>query len=45
MPSLSDKIGADRFLALSLNKIKRYSCKELKSIELFYKRKLKELRQ
>lgn len=42
-PKLLDKIGADRFLALSLNKVKRYTCEELKEIELKYKQKIKSL--
>lgn len=39
------KIGPERFLALTLNRVKSYSCEELKEIELLYKRKLKELVQ
>lgn len=42
-PRLIEKIGQERFLALGLNKVKRYSCEELKSIELEYKKKLKQL--
>ena len=42
-PRLIDKIGHDRFLALSLNKIKRYTCEELKEVESYYKAKLKAL--
>ena len=42
-PRLIEKIGQERFLALGLNKVKRYECRELKEIELLYKRKLKEL--
>jgi len=42
-PKLIEKIGQQRFLALSLNKIKRYTCDELKEIELIYKKKLKVL--
>ena len=42
-PSLIEKIGHDKFLALGLNKVKRYTCEELKQIELLYKRKLKSL--
>jgi len=42
-PRLIEKIGQERFLSLGLNKIKRYTCEELKEIELKYKRKLKEL--
>jgi hypothetical protein len=43
-PKLIDRIGQDRFLALGLNKVRRYTCEELKEIELTYKRKLKELK-
>lgn len=42
-PRLLDKIGTERLLALTLNKVKRYECEELKSIEQLYKRKLKDL--
>lgn len=43
-PRLIDKIGHNRFLALGLNKVRRYECAELKEIELLYKRKLKEIK-
>ncbi len=43
-PRLIDKIGQDRFLALTLNRIKRYTCEELKEIELKYKKKLKDIK-
>jgi len=42
-PRLIEKIGQERFLALGLNKVRRYDCEELKSIELLYKQKLKSL--
>jgi len=44
-PSIIEKIGQERFIALSLNKVKRYECHELKEIELKYKAKLKELKK
>ena len=44
-PRLIERIGHDRFLALGLNKVRRYECDELKEIELLYKRKLKELQE
>lgn len=40
---LIEKIGHERFLSLGLNKVKRYTCEELKEIEKLYKDKLKEL--
>lgn len=43
-PKLIDRIGHERFLALGLNRVKRYTCNELREIELKYKRKLKELK-
>lgn len=39
-PKLIERIGQERFLALGLNKVKRYTCEELKKIELMYKEKL-----
>ena len=42
-PKLIERIGHDRFLALGLNKVRRYDCAELKEIELKYKAKLKGL--
>ncbi|MFK5949864.1 MAG: recombination protein NinG [Methylococcales bacterium] len=43
-PRLIEKIGVKRYLALSLNRVKRYTCEELKEIELLYKKKLKYLK-
>jgi hypothetical protein len=43
-PAIIGKIGEERFLALTLNKVKKYECSELKEIELEYKKKLKELK-
>ncbi|PHS21827.1 MAG: protein NinG [Robiginitomaculum sp.] len=42
-PVIIERIGQERFLALSLNKVRRYTCAELKEIELCYRLKLKEL--
>jgi len=44
-PRLIGRIGQDKYLVLTLNKVKRYTCAELKEIERLYKRKLKELAQ
>ena len=43
-PRLIERIGHDRFLALGLNKVRRYTCEELKGIELKYKKKLKDIK-
>ena len=43
-PKLIAKIGTVRFLALTLHKVKSYSCAELKSIELEYQDKIKSIR-
>lgn len=44
-PRLIKRIGQERFLALGLNKVKRYTCEELKGIELLYKKKLEGLKE